>query len=409
MAKPLVAVFSLLLLSAVIWRVASKRKSHKLSPHMLSSDRLSSPNERAPLSIDDGIISKYLEDLADENEKMNTAWASSEAPVKAAFQKYFAPPLENGQALTHDPLKTINDHVAKMLACQFPSDSTAIVRSDFLQHVRALHTICRIATLRLEELKLLYTYQRGLGVPGGFLFHEEPHSNSDLEYPVGSASLMKSDDSLLGVGIVDSEREQSEEGEVSGEKYLKVPRSSDVREGRDMNSDTDSSMMPDEFLDSMQMLGNMQKRPVNRNLARTLTLLLVEDERLNISNMAARYYFERFLQPFGESDPTNAVPSTAKHQIPYSGQPFRTGALAKAAAQIFRQSEGDTNYARVSKIYRIADNWSSEGVLQATEQQGRENAYRVKQQMRIKRERMRVLLKEGIQMDDLEMIALFLL
>ncbi|CDJ32416.1 uncharacterized protein EMH_0012390 [Eimeria mitis] len=91
------------------------------------------------------------------------------------------------------------------------------------------------------------------------------------------------------------------------------------------------------------------------------------------------------------------------------GRPFRTGAFAQAAAQIFRESDATTNYAFIRKLNQIADNWTKEEVVAAAEQQEKENADNAQNRLKTKRELMRRLLRQGIQKDDLVMIALFLL
>ncbi|CDJ58928.1 hypothetical protein EMWEY_00054370 [Eimeria maxima] len=420
---------------------------------------------------------------------MNLGWKASEHSVRKAFQRHFTPSLNDGQALTEDPLATVNDHVAQVRECASPSDSSAKVQSDFLQHVQLLLSICRMVTLRLEQLKWDKTLSNKNSAPcsssliheyphsnsdreGAFGINEEPHSNSDhdgafgiyssvkadnildtawvvgseqgqlvgeevdetpdaevplsspsheepdsdlgLEDPFGISSSVKADDFLDAVRIVRSGRRESVDGEVADRKYHEVQRSSPVREELDSNSGLDkygiySQVTSAEFLEFFGIFSSEYRRKVPSKQAEGLLFQLHLDERRNTFNLDARYYFERFLQACEEDGPVDATPSTANHKIPYSGRPFRSGALAQAAAHIFRLSEGSTNYARIRKVHQIADNWTSEGVLEATKRQEEENAYSLKQRLQIKREQMRVMLKEGIQNGDLEVIALFLL
>ncbi|CDJ60550.1 hypothetical protein EMWEY_00031780 [Eimeria maxima] len=529
--KPLLAVFLLVLLSGFIFRVSTKRNSPNLSSPSLSPHRLSSQNKAASLSPDDAIIRRYLDDLDKVKNGMEEAWDYLEQPAQEAFQKYFTPSHGEGQELTGGPLATISEHVAQMQECEFPSHSSAKVRKDFLQHVQLLLTICRMVTLRLEQLKWdpfsenknrspwssflpeepdsnsdlegafgisssvkadvswdeawRVGSEQGqlvggevdeapdIEVPRSPLAHEEPDSNSGLEDPFGISSSMKADDFLNAVTMAEDARRQSVDGEEPERIYAKVPRSPPVYEDLDSNSGLEdplgisSSMKADDFLNAVRMVEDARRQsvdgeepegedvkvprspPVHEDLdsnsgpadtldnyslltsaqflesvgifggneiqkvpiklASRLNSALGIDESRNISNLDARYYFERFLQAFGEVDPASATPPAAKHQIPYSGKPFRTGALAQAAAQIFRQSEGNINYAKVLKMHRIADNWTPEGVKEATEQQEEANKYNVEQRLLIKGEQMRVLRKKGIQNSDLEMIALFLL
>ncbi|CDJ59843.1 hypothetical protein EMWEY_00059180 [Eimeria maxima] len=457
--KPLLVVFSLLLLSAVLFRVSSR-----WNPIKLRSSRLSSHIEWASLYVYGHIMRIYMDDLNDAEEEMNKEWDASPKFVRKAFQRQFTPSLSDSQALTKDPLATINDHVDQMLECKFPLDSSAKVQSDFLQHVQLLLTTCRMVTLRLKELKSSVSLENeleghdrdsGVGeffgispsmkaddflanmgmveserrqsvegeivetndvkVPLSFPVHEEPGSNSLLKGSFGISSSMKADDFLDGVGIVGSGRRQFVGGKVAQGDGLEVARSSPVHDEHDSNSDTEHifsrsvSMKTDEFLGFAGMVGSERRQSVDIKSAEQLLDLLLEAEKRNVCNLEARYYFEHFLQPSGEDDAFTATPSTAKHQIPYNGKPFRTGALAQAAAQIFREYEGNTNYRRIRKIHQIAGKWTNESVLEATKQQEKENWYNFQHRLHNRREHMRALLKKGIEYDDLEMIALFLL
>ncbi|CDJ60311.1 hypothetical protein, conserved [Eimeria maxima] len=350
--KPLLVVFSLLLLSAVLFRVSSRRSNMNLS-----SPGISSHIEWASLSLYDHIIQKYLDELNDAEDEMNMAWLSSGKSVREDFRKHFTPSLNDGQAPTEDPLATINDHVAKMRECEFPFDSSAKVRSDFLKHLQLLLSICRTVTLRLEELKW-------------------------------SASLKEGTAGPLGLPVYEGRD--------------RIP-------DREETSSISKSAEADEFLDALGMVGSEPSQPIDAKVADKLSQLILVEEKRNICNLEARYYFERFLQHFGEDDAFTATPSTAKHQIPYNGKPFRTGALAQAAAQIFREYEGNTNYRRIRKIHQIADNWTRGPVLGAAKQQERANEHKFERRLHTKRDQMRMLLKKGIEYDDLEMIALFLL
>ena len=157
------------------------------------------------------------------------------------------------------------------------------------------------------------------------------------------------------------------------------------------------------------MYGSALATPVDKESAGKLMFQFFLQKGGHSCNLEARYYFERSLQPSGEGDAVNSTPSTAKHQIPYSGEPFRTGVLAKAAAQVFRQFDGSMKYATIRTMHRIADNWTPEGVVEATKNMEKETSYNFKQRLFIKREQMHVLLAEGIQHGDLEVNTLFLL
>ena len=340
--KPLLAVFSLLLLSGVL-RLSSKSESPKLSSH-----RLSSQNEWIPPSLDEDSIQSYLDDLYEAQLEMNAAWEESEPPLQQAFHKYFTPSVEDGQTLTHDPLEIINNHVDKMQECELPPESPVNVQSDFLQHLHLLVSICRMVTLRLKELEHSVSLENGL---------QEPDSSLDVE------------DTLS----------------------------------------TSSSIPADSFLDAVGMLGSEWTESLDEEPADELVNVFLEESKHKVANLEARYYFERFLQPYGSEDAVKATPSTAKHQIPYSGQQFRTGALAQAAARIFRENEVNSDYARVRKVHRISESWTDEGLKEAITKQKQENAYKFRQRLRMRREQMHVLRKEGIQNGDLEMNVLFLL
>ncbi|CDJ60283.1 hypothetical protein EMWEY_00060360 [Eimeria maxima] len=348
--RPLLVVFSLLLLSAVLFRVSSRWNSTQLS-----TSRLNLHIEWDPQFLYDNIIWSYLDDLNDAEEQMNEAWSTSDQSVRIAFQKHFAPSLNDGQAPTEDPLATINDHVSKMRECEFPFDSSAKVQSDFLQHLQLLLSICRTVTLRLEELKSTGTWEKFNG--------------GQLSFPV---------------------REDADSNSYRGDTFS-----------------ISGSMEAKGFLSALGMVGSERRESVDAQTAEELVELLLAEDKHSVCNMEARYYFERFLQPFGDQDVLKATPSTAEHQIPYNGKPFRTGALAQAAAQVFRQSE--SNYRWIHKLHKIAGNWTPNGLLEASRQQEEENLYNFQQRLRIKRGQMRMLLKKGIQYGDLEMIALFLL
>ncbi|CDJ60547.1 hypothetical protein EMWEY_00031750, partial [Eimeria maxima] len=217
---PLLAVISLILLSGVIFRLSTKRDSPKLSPPELRSPQLSSPelsspqlnppelsfptsssptsssptsssptsssptlssnNEWAPLPVSDDTIRRYMDDLKDAEVTMNKAWGSLGPSLKEDFQKHFTPSSTDGQTLTENPLAVITEHVVNMQKCEFPSDSSAKVQNDFLQHLRLLVTICRMATLRLEELDRLLPWKSEIEAPVDFPDNEEADSNFGL-------------------------------------------------------------------------------------------------------------------------------------------------------------------------------------------------------------------------------------
>ena len=390
---PLLAVISLILLSGVIFRLSTKRDSPILSPPELRSPQLSSPelsspqlnppelssptsssptassptsssptlssnNEWTPLPVSDDTIRRYMDDLKDAEVTMNKAWGSLGQSLKEDFQKHFMPSSKDGQTPTENPLAVITEHVVKMQKCEFPSDSSAKVQNDFLQHVRLLVTICRMATLRLDELDWLLPWKTETEAPVDFPDNEEADSNSGL----GS------------------------------------------------NSENSSLVGPGELLRMQGLFGiEWKQEGVHAKAASRLSHLFVLREKRNVSNLEAQYYFERFLQRPNGDDTFNVTRSTVEHEIPYTGKPFRTGALAQAAAQLFPCSEGTTYYPKIEKMHRIAENWTHKEVLRVMKQQKEESANNLKKRLQMKRQNMHEMLKKGIQNNDLEIIALFLL
>ncbi|CDJ60548.1 hypothetical protein, conserved [Eimeria maxima] len=241
----------------------------ELSAHMLGSPELSSPNlsshnERTPLPVSDDIIRRSLEDLEEERRAMNDTWFSSGDSIKEAFQKYFMPPLDDGQSSTRDPLTTIKDHVSKMQKCEFPSNSSEKVRKGFLQQVQLLHSICRLVTLRLRELKWIEeTGGRHLSYRP-FFEHEGSYSNF----------------------------------------YSEDSRSAPAFEDPDSNSGGENHGIPslygaEELLVSMGMFGFPRRQEVDEAVAYELIFQLVIEKRINIGNLEARHLGMRLvlLQP----------------------------------------------------------------------------------------------------------------
>ncbi|CDJ29891.1 uncharacterized protein EMH_0053420 [Eimeria mitis] len=306
-------------------------------------------------SLDD----KYMDDFNEAAEEIE-AHFSSELAVREAFQLHFTPSLEDGQSLLGDPLTVIKDHVAKMRECTVPPASSLQARLDFAQHLQLLRSICRTVALRFKDLELFNTLNQNLGVENPFLVSGSREDYSDNDNPINFQEV------------------------------------------------TTRDWTASEFLEFFGLSGG-GKRRVNESLARKLKLLLDIEKRHNDTNLNARYHFTAFLQPFEGDGAFNSAHAPAEHQIPYTGNQFRTGALAEAAAHIFRESDANTNYAFIRKLNRIADNWTNEAVAAAVKQQAKENADSVQTRLKTKRELMRGLLSQGIPVDDLVMTALFLL
>ncbi|CDJ31781.1 LOW QUALITY PROTEIN: uncharacterized protein EMH_0069640 [Eimeria mitis] len=357
-AKPLLAAFLLLLVSGVLFRASSRWSTQRLCSHKLNCRESNSQEDWTPLYLDDGSIQKYLDDFNKAAEEMKDAWQSSKPPVRRAFQIHFTPSLNDAQVPSEDPLATINDHVSRMRECKIPSDSSVEARKDFAQHLHLLRSLCRAVTLRLEELKWLAHVSQEFGLPISFPGYDQPSRHPGLEDA--------SDSFGFGMRAVD-------------------------------------------FLGSLELVGGERTQAVDGTVAKELIYHLLVDNKHNLYNLVARCYFEPFLQPFGGNDAFHTYRSTASYQIPYTGKSFQTGALAHAAARIFRESDSTTNYANVRKLHRIADNWTPKRVLKAMRQQEKENAYNFQRQLNNKREQMRVLLREGMPNDDLVINALFLL
>ncbi|CDJ29892.1 uncharacterized protein EMH_0053430 [Eimeria mitis] len=304
-------------------------------------------------------MQKYMDDFNEAAEEMQAAFSSTSA-VLQNFQLHFTPSLEDDQSLLGDPLAVIKDHVAKMRECTVPPASSLQARLDFVQHLQLLRSICRTVALRLKDLELFNTVNQKLGVANPFLVSGggEDYNNSD------------------------------------------APRNFQEVTGDDWTAS--------EFLEFFG-LSRGGKRRVNGTLARKLRWLLEIEKRFNDANLNARYHFMAFLQPFERDGAYNPAHAPAEHQIPYTGKPFRTGALAEAAAHVFRESDATTNYAHIRKLNQIADNWTNEEVEAAAVQQEKENANNAQTRLKSKRELMLRLLSQGIPEDDLVMIALFLL
>ncbi|CDI73880.1 hypothetical protein, conserved [Eimeria praecox] len=309
-------------------------------------------------ALDDVTMHKYFDDFSRAADKMEHAWEISGLPVQQAFQQYFTPSLKDGQELSENPLAAISNHVAKMRRCEVPPDYAVEARKDFALHLQLLRSICRAVTVRLEELNWYVYVNENTKVPVPVPGHNESYSYSF------SANM----------------EEKEEEG---------VPASALLR--------------------SRGLCGGGSPQEVDETLARNFTTLLAIESKHASYNMAARYYFEDFLEMFGEDGTSHATPSTFKHQIPYTGKAFRTGALAEAAAHIFHEWDSTTNYASARKVHRIADNWTNDEVLRATQQQEKEHAHSFQTRLESRREQMRALLKDGIPHDDLVMSVLFLL
>ncbi|CDJ29964.1 uncharacterized protein EMH_0005170 [Eimeria mitis] len=322
-----------------------------------SLDDVSQPSldDTSQLPLDDN----YMDDFNEAAEEIE-AYSPSELAVSQAFQLHFTPSLEDGQSLLGDPLTVIKDHVAKMRECTVPPASSLQARLDFAQHLQLLRSICRTVALRFKDLEVFNTVNQKLDVANPFLVSGggEDYNNSDA--PLNFQ-------------------------EVTGHDW------------------TASELL--EFFG----LSRGGKRRVNGTLAKKLKLLLDIEKRHNDTNLNARYHFTAFLQPFEGDGVFNPAHAPAEHQIPYTGEPFRTGAFAEAAAQIFGESDATTYYAYIRKLNRIADNWTNEGVAAAVKQQEKENADNAQTRLKTKRELMRGLLSQGIPEDDLVMIALFLL
>ncbi|CDJ34113.1 uncharacterized protein EMH_0087920 [Eimeria mitis] len=323
-----------------------------------SLDDVSEPSldDALQLPLDDVSMQKYMDAFKRAAEEMEKAFPQKSS-VREAFQIHFTPSLEDGQNLSRDPLAVIKDHVAKMQECEIPSASSPQARRDFAQHLQLLRSICRAATLRVNELMWFSAKEEQFGVALPFSRDGEPsrhHAFIDLA-------------------------EWGRKGWYAAHLLM-----------------------------HWGLPGGYSKREVEGAFAQRLQLLLDIEERCNDANLNARYYFMEFLQPFGDGA-FNPAHAPAEHQIPYTGEPFRTGAFAQAAAQIFGESDGTTNYAFIRKLSRIADNWTKLKVGAAVKQQEKENADNAQDRLKTKRELMRGLLSQGIPEDDLVMIALFLL
>ncbi|CDJ32414.1 uncharacterized protein EMH_0012370 [Eimeria mitis] len=324
-----------------------------------SVDDASEPSldDASQLPLDDVSMQKYMDDFNEAAEEMEKAFPK-ESSVREAFQLHFTPSLEDCENLSRDPLAVIKDHVAKMRECEVPSASSPQARRDFAQHLQLLRSICRAATLRVNELMWFSAKDEQFGVALPFSRDGKPSSHHSY-----------------------------------------IDRSEWGRKG----------WYAAHLLMRWGLSGGYSKREVEGAFAHRLRLLLDIEERCNDANLNARYYFMEFLQPFEGDGAFNPARAPAEHQIPYAGKPFRTAAFAQAAAQIFGESHGTTNYAFIRKLSRIADNWTKEQVVAAVKQQEKENADNAQERLKTKRELMRRLLSQGIQEDDLVMIALFLL
>ncbi|CDJ29890.1 uncharacterized protein EMH_0053410 [Eimeria mitis] len=314
--------------------------------------------KRSELPLDDVSVEKYMEDLDKALWEMESAWENAEFSVQQAFQIHFTPSLEDGQELLEDPLATIKDHVDKIQECEISSVSSMEARRGFAQHLQLLLSICRTVTLRLDELESYVSANKIFDVPVPVPDHGEPSSDPAPEEHQGMAE-------------------------------------------RDWTAS--------DFLVSFGLFGGDSERTVDKHLCNKLASALEIEKKFNDSNSKARHYFIPSLEPFGGDGALNPAHAPAEHQIPYTKRPFRTGALAQAAAHIFRESDATMYNAYIQKLSRIANNWTDKGVLLAAEQQEKENANKIQNRLKTKREQMRLLLKKGIPKDDLVMSALFLL
>ncbi|CDJ30935.1 uncharacterized protein EMH_0062580 [Eimeria mitis] len=331
--------------------------SGRFPPYLKSSQLLLDDASRLPL--DDVSMQKYMIDFNEAVEEMEEA-LSSGSPMWQAFQLHFTPSHEDSQHLPGDPLDIIRDHVAEMQKCEIPSASSLQARWDFAQHLQLLRSICRTVALRFKELELFETVKREFRAANPFLVSGGDEDYSDSDAPI------------------------------------------------DFEQATKYDWAASTFLKSFGLFGGGRRR-VNVTLANKLRGALDIEKIFNDANWNTRHHFMEFLQPFERDGAFNPANAPAEHQIPYTGEPFRTGAFAQAAAQIFRESDANTNYAFIRKLNQIADNWTNEEVVAAAEQQEKENADNAQDRLKTKRELMRRLLRQGIQKDDLVMIALFLL
>ncbi|CDJ30744.1 uncharacterized protein EMH_0061050 [Eimeria mitis] len=324
-----------------------------------SLDDVSEPSldDASQLPLDDASMQKYMNDFNEAAEEMEKAFPKKSS-VRKAFQLNFTPSLEDGENLLKNPLAIIKDHVAKMRECKVPSASSPQARRDFAQHLQLLRSICRATTLRVNELTSFSVENKQFRVALPFFRDGEPSSHHAHK---------------------------------------------DLAEWGGMGWDAAH------FLRSWGLSAGYSDRQVPGAFAFMLRWLLEIEKRYNDANLNARYYFMEFLQPFEGDGTLNPAHAPAEHKIPYTGKPFRTSALADAAAHVFRESDATTNYAFVRKLNRIADNWSNEGVAAAVKQQEKENVDNAQERLETKRELMRRLLSEGIPEDDLVIIALFLL
>ncbi|CDI73878.1 hypothetical protein EPH_0000820 [Eimeria praecox] len=320
----------------------------------------SSPSHlRMPqLLLDDASVQQYLIEFNEAAENMKEAWGTSDVIIRDAFQLHFSPSLEDGKALFADPLAIISDHVDKMQKCKVPPHSSVKARKEFVQHLHLLRNICRAVTLRLHELMWMMQVSDHKKVPIPVPGYDQPYVYSPRE-------------------------------EAGG----KIGRRSTAAQ----------------FLNYAELFGGDKTQKVDEELSSSLLFLTAIADKHESCNFVARYYFERFLEPFGEEGVSHASRSAAKHHIPYTGKVFRSGKLAEAAAPLLRESGKGKDYAYVRKIYSIADDWTDQRVLAATKLQEEENTRNFQARLNIKREQMRVLLKEGLPRDDLAMAVLFLL
>ncbi|CDI73877.1 hypothetical protein, conserved [Eimeria praecox] len=341
-AQPLLFTFLLLLLLEARYNVSSRLRSYLKPPQ---------------LPLDDASMQKYMDDFNRAARAMKDAWESSEMPVRRAFQQHFTPSLEDGQELSEDPLKTINDHVAKMQKCKIPTGSKA--RKDFALHVQLLRSICRSVALRVHELNWFVYMNEEFDVPVPV-----PGRDERYRYPALEELEKRAEDGLTA----------------------------------------------SHFLKSVGLFATGESlEKVDEMLTDNLIFLLSIENKQNVYNSVVRYFFERFLEPSGEEAVSDAAHSIPEHQVPYSGKAFRTRALKQAAAHIFRGSGNLTDYGNMRKMHRIADNWTSKGVLEAAVQQEEDNTHNFQGRLTSKREQMRILLEEGLQYDDLVISVLFLL
>ncbi|CDI73879.1 hypothetical protein, conserved [Eimeria praecox] len=346
LTKPLIIAIALIVVSGARYIMSKGSR-----PRAQSSQGL-------PLPVDDVSMQQYLNEFDEAAEDMKVAWRSSDVAVRKAFQLHFSPSLEDGKAPSAAPLATIIGHVDKTRKWEVPPHSSVEQRRDFAEHLHLLRNICRAVTLRLKELNWLALVSERADVPVPVPGLDEPYMYPDID---------------------------------------------------ELEDDAESRSTAAEFLVSAGMFGSGSRQSVHAALADGMTHLLSIEKNHQSYNWVVRYFFERFLEPFGGANNLHTARPTVKYQIPYSGRAFRTGALSHAAEHIHRETDSHTSYTHIRKINLLLDNWTNTGVMEAMKQQEKENAHNFQKKLECKREQMKVLLRQGITRDDLEMSVLFLL